>query len=77
MNEVSKIKNLAVDPIKLQYEHYVNKQEILEHQNKKIVLTELMLEMYYKRLEQLVTYNRQKQLEYALAQQGRFLDIEV
>ena len=77
MNEVSKIKNLAVDPVKLQYEHYVNKQEILEHQNKKIVLTELMLEMYYKQLERLVTYNRQKQLEYALAQQGRFLDIEV
>jgi hypothetical protein len=36
-----------------------------------------MLEMYYKQLERLVTYNRQKQLEYALAQQGRFLDIEV
>ena len=31
MNEVSKIKNLAVDPVKLQYEHYVNKQKILEH----------------------------------------------
>ena len=76
MNEVSKIKNFAVDPIKLQYEHYVNKQEILEHQNKKIVLTELMLELYYKQLERLVTYNRQKQLEYALAQQGRFLDIQ-
>ena len=54
-----------------------SKQNILEHQNKKIVLTELMLEMYYKRLEQLVTYNRQKQLEYAQAQQGKFLDIEV
>ena len=26
MNEVSKIKNFAVDPIKLQYEHYVNKE---------------------------------------------------
>ena len=77
MNKVSKIKNFAVDPVKLQYEHYVNKQKILEHQNKKIVLTELMLEMYYKQLERLVTYNRQKQLEYALAQQGRFLDIEV
>ena len=76
MNEVSKIKNLAVDPVKLQYEHYVNKQKILEHQNKKIVLTELMLEMYYKQLERLVTYNRQKQLEYAQAQQGRFLDIQ-
>ena len=76
MNEVSKIKNFAVDPVKLQYEHYVNKQKILEHQNKKIVLTELMLEMYYKRLEQLTTYNRQKQLEYAQAQQGRFLDIQ-
>ena len=77
MSEVSTVKNLAVDPVKLQHEYYVSKQNILEHQNKKIVLTELMLEMYYKRLEQLVTYNRQKQLEYAQAQQGKFLDIEV
>ena len=77
MSEVSTVKNLTVDPVKLQHEHYVSKQNILEHQNKKIVLTELMLEMYYKRLEQLVTYNRQKQLEYAQAQQGKFLDIEV
>ena len=76
MSKVSAVNNVAVDPIKLQYEHYVNKQNMLEHQNKKIVLTELMLEMYYKRLEQLTTYNRQKQLEYAQAQQGRFLDIQ-
>ena len=55
MSEVSAVNNVAVDPIKLQYEHYVNKQNMLEHQNKKIVLTELMLEMYYKRLEQLTT----------------------
>ena len=76
MSEVSAVNNVAVDPIKLQYEYYVNKQNMLEHQNKKIVLTELMLEMYYKRLEQLTTYNRQKQLEYAQAQQGRFLDVQ-
>ena len=77
MSEVSAVNTVAVDPVKIQHEHYVSKQNMLEHQNKKIVLTELMLEMYYKRLEQLVTYNRQKQLEYAQAQQGRFLDIEV
>ena len=77
MSNVSAVKNLAVDPVMLQHKYYVEKQRIQEHQNKKIVLTELMLEMYYKRLEQLVTYNRQKQLEYAQAQQGKFLDIEV
>ena len=77
MNNVSAVKNLAVDPVMLQHKYYVEKQRIQEHHNKKIVLTELMLEMYYKRLEQLETYNRQKQLEYAQAEQGKFLDIEV
>ena len=36
-----------------------------------------MLEAYYAVLDRLQTYNQQKQLERAKAEQGKFLDIEV
>ena len=58
-------------------EHYTNKKRIEEHYNKKITLDKLMLEAYWQKLDRLETYNRQKQLEQASAEQGRFLDIEV
>ena len=40
-------------------------------------MTELMLKAYYDKLYELATYNRQKQLHAAQAQQGRIIDIEV
>lgn len=52
-------------------------KRIEEHTNKKIVLTDLMLQKYYERLNELALYNRQKQLEKAQAEQGRFVDIEI
>ena len=36
-----------------------------------------MLQKYYEKLDALALYNRQKQLERAQAEQGRFVDIEV
>ena len=44
---------------------------------KKINLDKRMLEAYYAVLDRLQTYNQQKQLERAKAEQGKFLDIEV
>ena len=58
-------------------EHYANKKRIEDHHNKKITLDKLMLEAYWQKLDRLETYNRQKQLEQANAEQGKFLDIEV
>tara|TARA_B100000123_G_scaffold162669_1_gene120467 strand:- start:30 stop:302 length:273 start_codon:yes stop_codon:yes gene_type:complete len=58
-------------------EHYANKNRIQEHHNKKINLDKRMLEAYYAVLDRLQTYNQQKQLERAKAEQGKFLDIEV
>lgn len=52
-------------------------KRIEEHTNKKIVLTDLMLQKYYERLNELALYNRQKQLEKAQAEQGQFVDIQV
>ena len=52
-------------------------KRIEEHTNKKIALTDLMLQKYYERLNELALYNRQKQLEKAQAEQGRIIDIEV
>ena len=52
-------------------------KRIEEHTNKKIILTDLMLQKYYERLNELALYNRQKQLEKAQAEQGRIIDIEV
>jgi len=40
-------------------------------------MTELMLKAYYDKLYDLATYNRQKQLQAAQAEQGRIIDIEV
>ena len=48
-----------------------------EFNNKKIVLSELMLQKYYERLDALALYNKQKTLERAQAEQGRFVDIEI
>ena len=53
------------------------KNRIQEHHNKKINLDKRMLEAYYAVLDRLQTYNQQKQLERANAEQGKFLDIEV
>ena len=44
---------------------------------KKIEITDLMLQKYYEKLNELSLYTRQKQLEKAQAEQGRFIDIEV
>lgn len=58
-------------------EYYLNKKRIQEHHNKKIQLDKLMLEKYWEKIAMLQTYNRQKQLVQAQAEQGKFLDIEV
>ena len=58
-------------------EHYANKKRIEDHHNKKITLDKLMLEAYWQKLDRLETYNRQKQLEQASAEKGKFLDIDV
>ena len=36
-----------------------------------------MLQKYYERLDALALYNKQKTLERAQAEQGRFVDIEI
>ncbi len=46
-------------------------------QREKVIMTELMLKAYYDKLYDLATYNRQKQLQAAQAEQGRIIDIEV
>ncbi len=56
-------------------EHYAEKHRIQEHHNKKITLDKLMLEAYWAKLDQLETYNRQKQLEKAHADEGKVLDV--
>ena len=58
-------------------EKQLEAKRLEEFNNKKIILSELMLQKYYERLDALALYNRQKQLERAQAEQGRFVDIEV
>ena len=58
-------------------EYYNNKKRMEEHHNKRIQLTELMLEKYWEKIAMLNTYNRQRQIQQAQADQGQFLDIEV
>ena len=58
-------------------EYYNNKKRMEEHHNKRIELTQLMLEKYWEKIALLNTYNRQRQIQQAQAEQGQFLDIEV
>lgn len=58
-------------------EYYNNKKRMEEHHNKRIQLTELMLQKYWEKIAMLNTYNRQRQIQQAQADQGQFLDIEV
>ena len=58
-------------------EYYNNKKRMEEHHNKRIQLTQLMLEKYWEKIALLNTYNRQSQIQQAQAEQGQFLDIEV
>ena len=58
-------------------EKQLEAKRLEEFNNKKIILSELMLQKYYERLDALALYNKQKQLERAQAEQGRFVDIEI
>ena len=57
--------------------YYNKKKRMEEHHNKRIQLTQLMLEKYWEKIALLNTYNRQRQIQQAQAEQGQFLDIEV
>ncbi len=54
-----------------------NQKRIQEHNNKKVLLDKLMLEAYYEKLDRYVLYTRNRELQSAQAEQGKFLDIEV
>ena len=78
-----KIENSQIvsQPYNFQAQQAIEKhQEIVatrKRQREKVIMTELMLKAYYDKLYELATYNRQKQLQAAQAQQGRIIDIEV
>lgn len=75
--DVEYYNNLRYQQEQIRIEKNREAKRIEEHTTKKIVLTDLMLQKYYEKLNELATYNRQKQLEKAQAEQGRFVDIEV
>ena len=52
-------------------------KRVEDYTTKKIEITDLMLQKYYEKLNELSLYTRQKQLEKAQAEQGRIIDIEV
>jgi len=54
-----------------------DKKRIQEHNNKKILLDKFVLEAYYEKLDRYALYTRNKELQSAQAEQGKFLDIEV
>ena len=56
--------------------HYDQKR-IQEHNNKKVLLDKQMLEAYYEKLDRYALYTRNKELQSALADQGKIIDIEV
>ncbi len=78
-----KIENLQLvsQPYNFQAQQAIERhQEIVatrKRQREKVILDELMLKAYYDKLYELATYNRQKQLEAARAEQGKIIDIEV
>ena len=75
--DVEYFNNLRYQQEQQRIERNREAKRIEEHTNKKIVLTDLMLQKYYERLNELALYNRQKQLEKAQAEQGQFVDIQV
>ena len=75
--DVEYFNNLRYQQEQQRIERNREAKSIEEYTNKKIVLTDLMLQNYDERLHELALYNRQKQLEKAQAEQGRFVDIEI
>ena len=75
--DVENFNNLRYQQEQQRIERNREAKRIEEHTNKKIVLTDLMLQKYYEKLNELALYTRQKQLEKAQAEQGRIIDLEV
>ena len=69
--------NTVIEQHRLQREHYEQKQQIQEFHNKKIELNKRVLEAYFEKLDRIAIYNKERQLQSAQAEQGRFLDIKV
>ena len=58
-------------------QHYIKKEQQQERVEERIMLDKLMLQAYYERLDRLVTYNAQAQLQRARAELGRLIDITI
>ena len=78
---ITPIGNIPVDTFidqhRLQREYYHQKKQVQEFQDKKIELNERVLEAYFEKLDRQSIYNKERQLQSAPADRGRFLDIEV
>ena len=77
MTEIQSVNNVRLEAFERQRQHYEEKRIIQEHHNKKLEINEMLLKAYYANLERFETYNRQRQIQHAQAEQGKFLDIEV
>ena len=77
--------NQATDPNRIEArllqdrieKHHNEKIEQQERVREKRLLDRRMLQAYYERLDRLVTYNAQAQLNRARAELGRLIDMEV
>tara|TARA_B100000963_G_scaffold346683_1_gene352180 strand:- start:9284 stop:9544 length:261 start_codon:yes stop_codon:yes gene_type:complete len=58
-------------------QHHIEKENQQKRVQERIMLDKLMLQAYYERLERLVTYNAQAQLQRARAELGRLIDITI
>ena len=58
-------------------QHHIKKEKQQERVEERIILDKLALEAYYERLDRLVTYNAQAQLQRARAELGRLIDITI
>ena len=77
MTEIQSVNNIRLEAFERQRQHYEEKRIIQEHHNKKLEINEMLLKAYYANLERFETYNQQRQIQHAQADQGKFLDIEV
>ena len=80
MTEISSVSNATAkvyEGFERQREHYEQRKVMQEHHNKKIAVNKRLLEAYMVVLDRLEYYNKQRQIETAKAEQGRFLDVEV